>query len=65
MGERNGAYTVQLDNLGKAVHLESLEVDTIILRWIFQKWDKDLTDLAQNWNRWLTLVNGVMDLRIP
>jgi hypothetical protein len=65
MGERNGAYTVPLDNLGKGDHLENLYVDMIILRWIFQKWDKDVTDLAQNWNRWLALVNGVMNLRIP
>jgi hypothetical protein len=44
-GEMNGAYTVRLDILRKRDHLENIDVD-IILRWIFQKWDKDRTDLA-------------------
>jgi len=40
----------------------------IILRWIFRKWDGahrlDI-DLAHNRDRWLALVNAVMNLRVP
>ena len=41
---------------------------TIILRWIFRKWDvrgMDWIDLAQDRDRLWSLVNAVMNLRVP
>jgi len=39
----------------------------IILRWISGKWDggMDWIDLAQVTNRWRTLVNAIMNFRVP
>jgi len=39
----------------------------IILRWIFRKWEGSIDgiDLAQDWGRWLGLLNAVMNLGIP
>jgi hypothetical protein len=37
----------------------------IILKWIFKKWDMDWIDLAQGRDRWRTVVNAIMNLRIP
>jgi len=49
--------------------LEDLGVDgRIILRWIFGKWDvggMDWIRVAQNRDRWWSLVNAVMKLRVP
>jgi hypothetical protein len=52
-------------------HLEDIGVDgMIILIWIFRKWDMgeggmDWIDLAQERDRWRTLVNVVKNLRVP
>ena len=37
---------------------------SIILRWIFRKWDMDWIDVAQDTDRWRALVNAVMNRRI-
>jgi hypothetical protein len=40
----------------------------IILRWIIRKWDgggMDWIDLAQDRNRWLVLVNAVLNFWVP
>ena len=54
-------------NLRERDHLEEPSVDgSIILRWIFRKWDGrggiDSIDLAQDRDRWRALVNAVMNL---
>jgi len=49
-------------------HVEDPGLDErIILRWSFRKWDgaMDWIDLAQDRDRWRTLVNAVMNLGIP
>jgi hypothetical protein len=56
-------------DLREADHLEDLGVDgSIILKWIFKKWDgggMDWIDMAQDRDRWRALVNAVMNLRVP
>jgi hypothetical protein len=37
----------------------------IILKWIFKKWDMDWIDLPQGRDRWQTVVNAIMNPRIP
>ena len=55
-------------NPRKKDHLEDVGVDgRIILKWIFRKWNggMDWIDLAQDRDRWRTVVNAVMNLRVP
>jgi len=55
-------------NLRERDYLADPGVDgRIKLRWIFRKWDgrMDWIDLAQERNRWWTIVNAVMNLRVP
>jgi hypothetical protein len=55
-------------NLTERGHLEDPGVDgRIILRWIFGNLDggMDWIELAQDRDRWRSLVNAVMNLQIP
>jgi hypothetical protein len=50
-------------------HLGDPGVDgSIILRWMFRKWDvggMEWIELAQDRDRWRARVNAVMNLRVP
>ena len=47
-------------------HWGDLGVDGwIILGWIFRRWDVGWIELAQDRDRWRTLVSAVMNLRVP
>jgi len=51
---------------GKETTRKTEAVDgRIKLKWIFRKWGVDWIDLAQDRNRWRTVVNAIMNLRIP
>ena len=67
-GERRGIFRVLEGNLMERDHLEEPGVDgRTILRWIFRKWDGsiDWIDPARDRDRWLALVNAVMNFRDP
>jgi hypothetical protein len=69
MGEGRDMYRVWLGNLRERDHLRDLGVDvTMTLRWIFRKWKIEVMEWigpAQDRDRWRTLVNAVMNLRVP
>ena len=55
-------------NLREGDHLEDTSLDgKIILKWIFERLDGDIDwiDLAQERDRWRTLVNAVMNFQVP
>jgi hypothetical protein len=55
-------------NLRETAHLEDPSVyGMIILKLIFKKWERglDWIDLAQKRDRWRSVVNVVMNLRVP
>jgi len=56
-------------DLSEGDSLEDPDVNVrIILKWFFKKWDGGglvWVDLAQGRDRWRTLVNVVMNLRVP
>jgi len=68
MREESGKYRVLVETLGWKRQPGKPRLRwMIILRRIFRKWDggMDWTDLVQNRERWLILVNMVMKLRVP
>ena len=75
MGEQCSTYGGEVytgywwGNVRERDHLGDPGLDgRIILRWIFRKWDvrgMDWIELAQDRDRWRTLVNAVMNLGVP
>ena len=68
MGDREAYTGFWWGNLRERDHLEDPGVDgSIILRWIFRKWDVgdiDWIELAQDMDRWRALVKAVMNIRV-
>ena len=66
MGKRRVAYGVWWRSLVKEDHLKDLNVDGgIILKLVFEKSSLDWIDSAEERDRWLVLVNAVMNFWIP
>jgi hypothetical protein len=64
MGENRGAIRVLVRKPGGRRKLgRPRRRWGILLKWVLQKWDRgmDWMNLAQNRNRWLVLVNAVMN----
>jgi len=68
-GRRREVHTgVWWGNLRERDHLEDRGVDgKKILNIIFRKWDGDMDwiELAQDRDRWRTLVSALMNIRVP
>jgi hypothetical protein len=68
MGERRGAYRALVGKLEGRNNLEDPGIDgRKILKWICEKLGggMDWINLAQDRDRWRTLINAVMNLRVP
>jgi hypothetical protein len=55
-------------NLRERDHSEDLGLDgRIIIKWTFRKWGREMDwiDLAQDRDRWLAIVNAVLNLGVP
>jgi len=63
---RGGCIGSCWGNRREGAHWGDLGVDGwIILGWISRRWDMDWIGLAQDRDRWWTLVSAVMNLRVP
>jgi hypothetical protein len=63
---RGGAYRVLVGKLEGKNHWGDPGIDGwIILGWISRKWDVEWIGLAQDRDRWRTLVSAVTNLRVP
>jgi hypothetical protein len=65
---RTCACRVLVENLRERSNLEDLYIGgRIILRWIFKKWDEGMgwIDMAQGRKMWPSLINAVINLRVP
>ena len=66
MGEERGRIGSWWGNWRESDHWGDLGVDGwIILGWISRRWYVDWIGLAQDRDRWRTLVSAVMNLRVP
>jgi len=68
MGEERGCIWSWWGNWWERDHWGDLGIDGwIILGWISRRWDvfMDWIELAQDRDRWRTLVSAVMNLRVP
>ena len=68
MGDRRGVDRVLVEKPEGKSHLENPGVDgSIILKWIFRKWDEghNWIDLSQDRDRWRALLNAAMHLKVP
>jgi hypothetical protein len=66
MGKERGCIGSWWVNQRERDHWEDLHVDGwIILGRISRRWDVDWIGLAQDRDRWRTLVSAVMNLRVP
>jgi len=68
MGEERGCIGSWWGNRREGDHWGDIGVDGwIILGWISRRWDvyMDWIGLAQDRDRWRTLVSAVMNLRVP
>jgi hypothetical protein len=67
MGEKRGAYRILVGRPEGRPEGDPGVDGRITLKWIFKRWDggMNLIELAQDRNRWRTVVNAVMNLRVP